>query len=104
MSCKKLRFKEKEEELTERARLQLENKMLSQNPNLQPATENCFDPISCLRVIPKFNVTEVGVFFEAFEGIAEEMNWPREKWTLMIQGSLKGKAQEAYAALDACKV
>lgn len=28
------------------------------------------------------------------------MTWPREKWTLMIQGSLEGKAQEAYAALD----
>lgn len=28
------------------------------------------------------------------------MTWPREKWTLMIQGSLEGKAQEAYAALN----
>lgn len=106
LEMEKLRFKEKEELKTDRAHLQLENnKMLSQNPNLRPATENRFDPISCLRLIPKFNVTEVGVFFEAFERIAEEMNWPREKWTLLIQGSLEGKAQEAYAALDAtqCK-
>ena len=67
---------------------------------LQPASGNHFDRNSCLRLIPKFNVTEVDVFFEAFERIAEEMKWPQEKWTLLTQGSLEGKAQEAYAVLD----
>lgn len=41
------------------------------------------------------------MFFEAFERIEVEIKWPQEKWTLLIQGSLEGKAQEAYAALAA---
>ena len=37
-----------------------------------------------------------------FEKVARASNWPEDKWTLLVQFSvLQGKAQEAYAVLDA---
>lgn len=35
-----------------------------------------------------------------FEKIAVQRAWPKEDWVTLIQGSLTGKAQEAYVALD----
>lgn len=59
-----------------------------------------FNINGCLRLLPKFNQEEVGSFFDAFEKIAQDLDWPEDKWTLLIQSVLVGKAQETYAALD----
>ena len=50
-------------------------------------------------LVPKFSEREVEQFFQCFERTAETVNWPKEKWTLMIQASLVGKAQRVYTAL-----
>ena len=52
------------------------------------------------RMVPQFNEEEVDVFFDAFERVAKELEWPRERWALLVQRALKGKAQHAFAALD----
>lgn len=40
------------------------------------------------------------MFFENFERVAIEFEWPRPRWTLLIQRALVGKAQNAFAALN----
>lgn len=52
-----------------------------------------------MRLLPKFNPEDVS-FFEAFEKNVQDLDWPEDKWTLLIQSVLEGKAQEAYVALD----
>ncbi|KAJ8334061.1 hypothetical protein SKAU_G00397000 [Synaphobranchus kaupii] len=52
--------------------------------------------------MPKFCEEDADTFFEAFEIVAREMEWPDAKWALLVQSSLAGKAQVAFAALDPC--
>ncbi|XP_056140349.1 amyloid-beta A4 precursor protein-binding family B member 3-like [Lampris incognitus] len=47
------------------------------------------------------NINVVGSFFDAFEKIAKELEWPENRWTLLIQSVLEGRAQGSYATLDA---
>ncbi|KAL2086009.1 hypothetical protein ACEWY4_019329 [Coilia grayii] len=53
--------------------------------------------------MPKFCSEEVDVFFDAFEKLAKELQWPQESWPILVQSSFTGKALEAYATLDALK-
>lgn len=62
-----------------------------------------FNVASCLKLMPKFNSDEVDTFFDAFEKIAKELQWPKDSWPILVQSSFEGKAQEAYATLDALK-
>lgn len=39
-----------------------------------------------------------------FEKIAVQRDWPKKEWVTLIQGSLTGKAQEAYVALDLSQI
>lgn len=50
--------------------------------------------------MPKFDPERVELFFELFEKIAKQRDWPEHEWVTIIQGSLTGKAQEAYVVLD----
>ena len=50
-------------------------------------------------IVPKFSERDVEQFFLCFERVAETANWPKEKWTFLMQTVLTGKAQKAYAAL-----
>ena len=50
-------------------------------------------------LLPKFSEREVEQFFQCFERTAEMFNWPKEKWTLLIQSELTGKAQRIYCSL-----
>merc|ERR1712131_504109 len=52
------------------------------------------------RSVPRFDEESVDVFFDAFENVATELEWPRERWVLLVQRALTGRAQQAYAALD----
>lgn len=91
----------KEETKLQLARLEIEREKIRTNEKvLQRKHENRFDLSSCLRIMPKFNPDDVDVFFDAFEKVATELDWPKEKWPVLVQSAFVGKAQEAYAALD----
>ncbi|KAJ8050975.1 hypothetical protein HOLleu_04369 [Holothuria leucospilota] len=39
-------------------------------------------------------------FFNHFEKLGEQLKWPRDKWSILIQSNFKGKAQEVYSVLS----
>lgn len=60
--------------------------------------EQTFDINRACSFMPLFD--ERAVFFEMIEKVAMESEWPEEKWPLLVQSVLTGKAQRAVAALD----
>ena len=69
------------------------------NANFVPQ-EPRFDLSSALKLVPRFSVENVDEFFVAFERIANQMQWPREFWTALLQHVLTGRAQRVYASLS----
>ena len=49
--------------------------------------------------VPPFQEKEVDKYFLHFEKVAENLNWPKEHWTLLLQSVLIGKAREIYTQL-----
>lgn len=83
----KVRAWEQEQKL-KLAKIALEQEKLTANNNaLQRKHEARFDISSCLRLMPKFNRDDVGSFFEAFEKIAMELDWPQDKWKFLVQSA-----------------
>ena len=68
--------------------------------NHENAEKRDFDLSGQIRLVPHFNEREVETFFQNFERVAEASQWPRKKWTLLVQTALKGKAQKIYAGLS----
>lgn len=60
-----------------------------------------FDVSKNIRLVPHFNEKDVDKYFTLFERVAESLKWPKEAWTILLQCSLVGKAQEAYTSLSA---
>lgn len=93
--------KEKERELQrldeekERARLEVEKAAV-----MGRKAEQTFDINRARSFMPLFDERAVDVFFEMIEKVAMESEWPEEKWPLLVQSVLTGKAQRAVAALD----
>ncbi|KAJ8029964.1 hypothetical protein HOLleu_29511 [Holothuria leucospilota] len=48
----------------------------------------------------KFQEDNVEKFFNHFEKLGEQLKWPRDKWSILIQSNFTGKAQEVYSALS----
>ena len=48
---------------------------------------------------PIFRESEVDEYFDAFEKMASRMGWPEDKWSVILQSVLTGKAQKVYAAM-----
>ena len=59
-----------------------------------------FDVTKHIRLVPPFQEKEVDKYFLHFEKVAENLNWPKEHWTLLLQSVLIGKAREIYTQLD----
>lgn len=92
------RREDKERESRERlAQLEVDRVRASQRA---APTEPRFDVRSAISLMPKFSEEDVDTFFDAFEVVARECDWPETKWPLLVQSVLKGKAQVAFAALD----
>ena len=83
----------------ERVKLDLEKAKLAVDRRRQEQRET-FDLSKCFSSVPKFEPDNCELFFEMFEKIALPRQWPKEEWVTLIQGSLTGKAQAAYVALD----
>ena len=49
-----------------------------------------FDVAKHIRLVPPFQEKEVEKYFLHFEKVAENLNWPKEHWTLLLQSVLIG--------------
>ena len=58
-----------------------------------------FDVTKHISLVPPFQEKEVDKYFLHFEKVAENLNWPKEHWTLLLQSVLIGKALEIYTQL-----
>ena len=47
-----------------------------------------FDVTKHIRLVPPFQEKEVDKYFLHFEKVAENLNWPKEHWTLLLQSVL----------------
>lgn len=88
--------KEKERAHVEKlARLEVEKAIV-----MGRKAEQTFDINRARSFIPLCDERAVDVFFEMIEKVVMESEWPEEKWPLLVQSVLTGKAQRAVAALD----
>ncbi|KAJ8049320.1 hypothetical protein HOLleu_02019 [Holothuria leucospilota] len=53
-----------------------------------------------VKFVPKFQEDNVEKFFNHFEKLGEQLKWPKDKWSILIQSNFTGKAQEVYSALS----
>ncbi|XP_059816645.1 uncharacterized protein LOC132388327 [Hypanus sabinus] len=56
-----------------------------------------------IKLVPPFSETEVERYFQHFETIARMSEWPKDKWSVLLQSVIKGKAQQVYTALTAAQ-
>ena len=99
----KEREKEREREEREKERefqLRMREIEMQERAN-QPKQkiEYNFDITKHIRLVPPFQEKEVDKYFLHFEKVAENLNWPKEHWTLLLQSVLIGKAREIYTQL-----
>ena len=59
-----------------------------------------FDVTKHIRLVPPFQEKEVDKYFLYFEKVAENLKWPKEHWTLLLQSVVIGKAREVYTQLS----
>ena len=53
-----------------------------------------------IRLVPPFQEKKVNKYFLHFEKAAENLKWPKEHWTLLLQSVVIGKAREIYTQLS----
>ena len=78
--------------------LELEGK--SKTKPLPLDSGKSFDVTKHIRLVPPFQEKEVDKYFLHFEKVAENLKWPREHWTLLLQSVVIGKAREIYTQLS----
>ena len=96
------RDREKREEREKEREFQLRMREIElQERTNQPKQkiEYNFDVTKHIRLVPPFQEKEVDKYFLHFEKVAENLNWPKEHWTLLLQSVLIGKAREIYIQL-----
>ena len=59
-----------------------------------------FDVTKHIRLVPPFQEKEVDKYFLHFEKVAENLKWPKEHWTLLLQSVVIGQAREIYTQLS----
>ena len=87
----------------EREKMSLEAKLreteLASREKLESTKLERFDPTKNVRFVPQFDEKEVDKFFLLFEKVATDLNWPIDKYTILLQSVLKGKARDVYTSL-----
>ena len=63
-------------------------------------SKKAFDVTKHIRLVPPFQEKEVDKHFLYFEKVAENLKWPKEHWTLLLQSIVIGKAREIYTQLS----
>lgn len=86
----------------EKARIEQETRFreLDERRELHEARSREFDLAKQVRLVPQFNEADVDKYFQHFEKVASSLAWSIEMWPILLQTALKGRAQEAYAALS----
>ena len=59
-----------------------------------------FDASKYVKFVPPFIEKDVDKYFLLFEKVAKDLNWPLDKYTILLQSALKGKANKTYTALS----
>ena len=102
----KLKLEAEERIEIEKEKLQFELKMKelelerkSKSKPLPLDSGKSFDVTKHIRLVPPFQEKEVDKYFLHFEKVAENLKWPREHWTLLLQSVVIGKAREIYTQL-----
>ena len=102
------------EERIQRERLEMEEKEKERQNNLRMKElemqdkaktkpldfDTHFDVTKHIRLVPPFQEKEVDKYFLHFEKVAENLKWPKEHWTLLLQSVVIGKAREIYTQLS----
>ena len=97
----KFEIEEKERERQFQLRIkEIELNDKSKSKSLPLATSTVFDVTKHIRLVPPFQEKEVDKYFLHFEKVAENLKWPREHWTLLLQSVVIGKAREIYTQLS----
>ena len=82
----KFEIEEKERERQFQLRMkEIELNDKSKSKSLPLATSTVFDVTKHIRLVPPFQEKEVDKYFLHFEKVAENLKWPREHWTLLLQ-------------------
>ena len=99
MEKQKLEMEEKEKERQYNLRMkEIEMQDKAKTKPLDLGTH--FDVTKHIRLVPPFQEKEVDKYFLHFEKVAENLKWPREHWTLLLQSVVIGKAREIYTQLS----
>ena len=97
----KFEIEEKERERQFQLRMkEIELNDKSKSKSLPLATSTVFDVTKHIRLVPPFQEKEVDKYFLHFEKVAENLKWPKEHWTLLLQSVVIGKAREIYTQLS----
>ena len=104
---RKLRLEAEECIEIEKEKLQFELKMKelelegkSKSKPLPLDSGKSFDVTKHIRLVPPFQEKEVDKKFLHFQKVAENLKWPREHWTLLLQSVVIGKDREIYTQLS----
>ena len=105
MEREKLEREERLEIEKEKLEFQLKMKQLELQDKTKPKTlpldtSKTFDVTKHIRLVPPFQEKEVDKYFLHFEKVAENLKWPKEHWTLLLQSVVIGKAREIYTQLS----
>ena len=103
----KLRLEMEERIVIEKEKLDFQLKMKElelqekTKPKILPLdTSKTFDVTKHIQLVPPFQEKEVDKYFLHFEKVAENLKWPKEHWTLLLQSVVIGKAREIYTQLS----
>ena len=99
MEKQKLVMEEKEKERQYNLRM----KELEMQDKVKPKPSDLgthFYVTKHIRLVPPFQEKEVDKYFLHFEKVAENLKWPKEHWTLLLQSVVIGKAREIYTQLS----
>jgi hypothetical protein len=66
----------------------------------QAGQQQRFDIFKASGILPVYEEREVELYLANFEKLAEASGWPRDKWSLVLQPKLSGKALKAVSRLS----
>ena len=105
---RELREREKEREARiEKQRLdhELEMKKLEMQEKLgcsHPISSSSvkFDVSKYIKLVPPFHEADVDKYFLHFEKVAQNLEWPKKHWPMLLQSVLVGRARDIYTQLS----